>query len=27
VKQVNQQKQQNAIRYGSTFGQLYGGQQ
>lgn len=27
VKQVNQQKQINAIRYGSTFGQLYGGQQ
>jgi len=27
VRQVNQQKQQNAIRYGSTFGQLYGGQQ
>ncbi len=27
VKQVNQQKQQNAILYGSTFGQLYGGQQ
>jgi hypothetical protein len=27
VQQINAAKQQNAVRYGSTFGQLYGGQQ